>query len=90
MKANKLRPLVLAVAATWGVSAQAGITWYSPITTFEDDDIDWFLDRAAPEGDNDIGVLNTTPAVCGRLMASPRKRKEISSGLPRAVTALVP
>ena len=67
MKANKLRPLVLAVAATWGVSAQAGITWYSPITTFEDDDIDWFLDRAAPEGDNDIGVLNTTPSRTGTL-----------------------
>lgn len=58
---------VLAAAVGLGLSlasfqATAAITWYTPFTLFEDDDIDFYLNR-----DDTTGVLSTTPSRTGTL-----------------------
>lgn len=42
-------------------SAFAAVTWYPPVTTFEDDNMEWFIDRDAngvvSVGDTLVSVL---------------------------------
>lgn len=62
---TKIKVLAAAVGLGLGMAsfqATAAITWYSPYTSFEDDDLDFFLDRAGP-----TGALNTTPSRTGTL-----------------------
>jgi hypothetical protein len=64
MNTNKLKPIVAALGmglALASGSAAAGVTWHSPLTTFEDDNLDFVYIDAGADGILSVGdVLVTT------------------------------
>lgn len=56
---SRLKPIIVALGAgltLTSFSAVAGITWYPPLTLFEDNDLDWYEDNSAiPNNTLDVG-----------------------------------